>query len=256
MRKKIKVGCLIITLIMFVGVMGCNEKDYDDVEITVSIAASLKEPMEKLKEQYEKQNDIKIIYNSGGSGALKKQIEEGAEVDLFLSANSKYVDELIKKDLIDSNYSGDLLENLLVLVKSSDSPEIHSFDDLLKSEKIALGEVSTVPAGQYAKEALINMNLWENLKDKIIFAKDVSIVKSYVERGDVQYGFIYKSDSLGMNNGKTVLEIPNQNHEKILYKYGIIEKSKNKSQCEDFMDFLNSPEAQKIFEEYGFKLCQ
>lgn len=256
MWKKIKVGCFIMTLIMFCGLMGCSNKEPNNVEITVSIAASLKEPMEKLKEKYEKQNDTRIIYNSGGSGALKKQIEEGAEVDLFLSANSSYIDELIEKDLIDAKLSGDLLENLLVLVKSDEAPKIQSFDDLIKADKIGLGEVTTVPAGQYAKEALINMNLWEGLKDKIIFAKDVSVVKSYVERGDVQYGFIYKSDSLGMNSGEIALEVPKDAYEKILYKYGIVEKSKNKSQCQDFLNFINSKEAQMVFEEYGFKLCR
>lgn len=255
MCKKIIAG-LIVAGVLALNLTGCSKKQEDKKDLTISIAASLQKPMEEIKKEFENKNKVIINYNVGGSGTLEKQIVQGANVDVFFSANEKYVNELINKDLINKNEKYNILQNSLVLIESNKSNEkINNLNDLVGlKEKIAIGEVNTVPAGQYAKETLENLKLWDKLKGNFVYAKSVTVAKNYVEKGEADFGFVYKTDAINMKNSKIAYEIPSNYHKPIIYSLGIIKNSKNNKESKEFVEFLKSNEAKRVFKEYGFKL--
>ncbi|QAS61093.1 molybdate ABC transporter substrate-binding protein [Clostridium septicum] len=257
MCKKIS-KIVILILSMGILLMGCSSKknEVKNKEITISIAASLKDPIEKIKEEYEKNNNVKININAAGSGTLKKQISEGAEVDIFFSASKKYVDQLIKDGLVLSEDRSDPIKNSLVLIKNKEvKNNFNSLEDLKNIDgKIAIGEWNTVPAGEYAKESLENINIFSSLEDRMVLAKDVKAVKTYVENSDAEYGFIYKSDSLDLKSSEVVLEVPNNLHKEISYSLALINSSSNKDEAKKFINFMTADKGKEIFNEYGFTM--
>ncbi|MBT2705474.1 molybdate ABC transporter substrate-binding protein [Bacillus sp. ISL-35] len=241
---------------LFTVMSGCGaNSDTEGTELTVSAAASLREALEEAAKTYSKQNpDIKIVYNFGGSGSLQQQISQGAPVDLFISAAQDQFNVLMSKQLIDQNHNAKLLKNELVLITQKDNENLHSVKSLTKDEisRIAIGTPETVPAGMYAKQALVSLGLWEELELKLIPTKDVRQVLSYVETGNVEAGIVYKTDA---QVSEKVRIIPFQKealHDPIIYPAGVITGSKHKEEARRFLDFLKGREAMKIFEKYGF----
>ncbi|WP_396147033.1 molybdate ABC transporter substrate-binding protein, partial [Anaerospora sp.] len=169
------------------------------VELNVSAAVSMKDALAEIQKIYQEKNpNVKIIYNLGASGALQKQIEQGAPADLFISAAPKQMNDLAEKNLVNTATRKNLVENKLVVVVPKDSKlEIAKYEDLTKEgiQKLALGETATVPAGQYAQEVLKKLSLWDKVQDKVVFAKDVRTVLAYVETGNVEAGIVYKTDA-------------------------------------------------------------
>lgn len=251
MRKKIAILWIICLSILF---MSCTNTKEDVKEINISLAASLLEPINTIIEEYEKENNIKINVNSGGSGTLKKQISEGAEIGMFFSANEKYVDDLIEEGLVSEDKKSNPVSNTLVLIKNKNvNDELKEISDLVNlNKKIAIGEINTVPAGEYTKEALTNMNLWNSIESNVIYCKDVNAVKTYVERGEVDYGFIYKSDSIDLKESEIIVEVPEEYHKKIVYSLAPINGYEYSDECNKFIDFLNSTKGKEILKEYGF----
>ncbi len=232
-----------------------TEPKAEPISLTISAAASLKDAAEELKGIYAKQHqDVKITYTFGASGTLQKQIEEGAPVDLFISAGKKQMDALEEKDLIVKESRKDLLGNDLVLVVKKDS-KIADFADLSKPEveKISIGTPESVPAGQYAKDALTTMKLWDKLQPKLVLAKDVRQVLTYVETGNVAAGIVYGSDAVMGKDIKVAASAPADSHKPILYPMAIVKNTKQQKAVEDFAAFLAGEEAAKVFEKYGFK---
>lgn len=254
MRKKVAISLLLVFSLLFVSCY--KTKDNKVKEINISVAASLLEPINKIIDEYKLDNEITINVNSGGSGTLKKQISSGADVGLFISANEKNVDELISEGLVDTNKKSNPITNKLVLIKSNNAKqEINNLQDLINLDgKIAIGEISTVPAGEYAKESLVNQGIWDKIQDKIIFCKDVTAVKAYVERGEVEVGFIYKSDAIDIENATVAIEVSEDTHKEIIYTMAPIEGYKQSVECNEFIKFINSDKAKEILKEYGFSI--
>jgi molybdate transport system substrate-binding protein len=223
--------------------------------IQVSAAISLKDALAVLKESYEKKNpDADVRFNLASSGMLQKQIEEGAPVDLFISAGKKQMDELAAKKLIVPETRSDLLSNELALVVSKEKKgTITSFNDLpAKAQSISIGQPETVPAGKYGKETLTNLKLWDAVQKKIMFAKDVRQVLSYVDSGNVDAGLVYRSDTVALKSGAVVAVAPKGSHSPILYPMAIIKDGKNRDAAKKFMEFLKTTEAAKVFANYKF----
>ena len=251
---------LLAAVILIVGLLsGCSKPETDtdekSVELTISAAASLQDSLEEIKEAYENEHtNITIHYNFGGSGALQQQILQGAPVDLFLSAAEDKFDALIEKGFIDQNQKMNLLANELVLiVPKKNEKHIQSFEDVKLSEKIALGTPETVPAGQYGLETLNNMQLWEEVKSKVVYTKDVRQVLTYTETENVDAGIVYKTDALTSDKVEVVAAANDDTHTPIIYPVGIVKDSKSAEAAEDFYNFLQSEEAMEVFVEYGFK---
>ncbi len=220
-----------------------------DKKIVISAAISLREPLQEIEKIYK--SGTKITYNFGASGALQQQIEQGAPVDVFISASSKQMDALQKKNLIYSDTRTVLAANQLALVTSG--KKVVSVKDLARPEiqRIAIGDPKSVPAGQYAEESLHSYQLFDTVKSKIIYGKDVRQVLTYVETGNVDAGFVYLTDAQTSNQVKIVAIIPPEAHSKIVYPLAVLQRSQN-PEAKDFAKFLTSESAQSIFRKYGF----
>ncbi len=224
--------------------------------LTISAAASLKEVMTDIKSEYEKTYPSdKIIFNFGGSGALQKQIENGAPVDIFISAATKQMNELVNKNLILPNSNFILLENSIVLIKPKNSKlKVSSFNDLIKPEvkKIAIGEISSVPVGQYSMEIFNNLKINEKVSNKLIYGKDVLSVLSWVESDNVDLGIVYKTDAISSTKVIIIANAPANSHKPVEYPIGIVKDSKNIGKSQQFIKFLKNNKAKSLFKKYGF----
>ena len=174
--------------------------------ITVSAAISLKNAFEETGKAFmEKYPGAKVIFNFGASGDLARQIEGGAPVDVFASAAQKDMDDIGKKDLITANSRKDFAKNAVVLVKPAGSAiPFESLQDLQRAEvrKVAIGNPKTVPAGRYAEEGLRHYNLWDAIKDKLVFSENVWQVLDYVARNEVDAGLVVRS-SASLRKGRS-----------------------------------------------------
>ncbi|MBE5666330.1 molybdate ABC transporter substrate-binding protein [Staphylococcus sp. SS87] len=218
-------------------------------EIQIAAAASLTDVTKKLESEFKKEHkNADIKFNYGGSGALRKQIESGAPVDVFMSANTKDVDALKDKNKAHDTYK--YAKNTLVLIGDKNS-NYKSVKDLKDNDKLALGEVKTVPAGKYAKQYLDNNNLFKDVENKIVYAKDVKQVLNYVEKGNAKQGFVYKTDLYKQNKKiDTVKEIQDiQLKKPITYEAGATSDNKL---AKEWMEFLKSDKAKEILKEYHF----
>lgn len=260
MKKYVMLLCVLIISFMLVSCSQSNEtkkaRDEKSTEIAVAAAASLTDVMEEISGVYQEKNpEVKITFTFGSSGSLMNQIEEGAPVDIFLSAASKQMDQLEKKNLIEKDTRKDLLENEMVLIvpKNTDK-EISNFEDIAtkKVEKIALGDPKSVPAGQYSKEIIHFLKVEEQIEDKVVEGTDVRQVLSWVETGEVDCGMVYATDAMTSDLVKVVAKAPEGSHRPVVYPAALIKGSKNLEESQEFLDFLSTKEAQEIFEKYGF----
>lgn len=218
--------------------------------ITISAAASLQDALNEAIEEYNKDNDINIDINYGGSGALREQILKGAPVDLFISASQDDFKQVEDEGLIIEKK--DYLENKLVLICPENSTTVNSIDDLSSAEQIAIGEVDTVPAGKYAKEAFTSLNIFDELENKYIYVSDVRAVLTYVAQGEVDAGVVYETDAkTEEDNIDIVDEFGKDTHTPIIYPIGTLSDSK---EVKAFYDFLNEDSTLEIFKKYGFTI--
>jgi len=255
MEKKPFMGSMILILIALF-MMGGTQA-HADSEIIVSAAISLKNAFEDIGKTFmEKYPGTKVVFNFGASGDLARQIEAGAPVDVFASAAQKDMDDIGKKDLIVANSRKDFAKNGVVLVKPADSTiPLQTLTDLQKKEirKIVIGNPKTVPAGRYAEEALRFFNLWDALKDKLIFAEHVRQALDYVARNEVDAGLVYSTDAIARSKDvKVVTRLPEDSHQSVVYPIGVIKGRKEESLSRTFVDFVLSAEGQRVLNKYGF----
>jgi molybdate transport system substrate-binding protein len=226
------------------------------VQLTVSAAISLKDALDQAKQLYTTANpSVSMAMNYGASGTLQLQIEQGAPVDVFLSAAPKQMDVLESKGLVLEGTRKDLLSNEVVLIVPKDSTlGITGFRDLLRPEvqKVALGEPVAVPAGKYAQEVLTSLGIYDQVNAKAVLAKDVRQVLTYVETGDVDAGIAYKTDAFSSAKVKVVAEAPAASHSSVIYPVAVIKGSKNVAAAKAFEDFLSGPQARALFQKHGF----
>lgn len=245
-NKKIKLLSVLLCVLTFTGCSNSQEK-----ELTISVATSLLNPINEIVKEYENKNNIKVNVNYGSSGTLKTQIENGADVCAYFSANEKFMNELVEENIVKEDEIKVPISNSLVLIKSDKcNYNIKGLEDILKYDvTMAIGQVDTVPAGQYAKESLEKLNIFNKIKDKLVYGKDVSAVKNYVETNEVDLGIVYKSDSLDLKNSKVIIEVPKDLHEEINYTLAPINSNKDSKKI---VDFINSKYSKDILRKYGF----
>lgn len=235
-----------------------NDSSENHVALTISAAASLKDAFVEIASLYEKKTGQDVVFNFGASGALQKQIETGAAVDIFASAGSKQMDDLAAKQLVDNETRRDFAGNELVLIVPQDSKiTLSDFAQLNEGEvkQIAVGNPKTVPAGQYSQQVFLFLKLDDVLQQKLVLAEDVRQVLDYVERGEVDAGIVYKTDAM-IAGGKVrmVAEAPPTSHDPILYPIAIINDSNQKNEAQKFIEILCGPDGQSILSKYGFSV--
>ncbi|MEQ9551612.1 MAG: molybdate ABC transporter substrate-binding protein [Coleofasciculus sp. G3-WIS-01] len=265
--KKRRVFSLMAGMVAtFLIVVGCSQMtppnpsatSPESVELTVSAAASLQDAMKAIAPLYtQEQANVTITYNFGSSGSLQQQIEQGAPVDVFLSAAPKQMNALQEKDLLLTDTRKDLLKNSIVLVTPKDKTDISDFKELStdKVNKVAIGDPETVPGGQYGKQVLTSLNLYAPLQTKLVFAKDVRQVLSYVETGNVEAGLVYATDAKVSDNVKVIATAPDVSHAPIIYPVAVLKESKNPDSAKAFVQFLSTEPAKTVFKDYGFSLA-
>jgi len=224
-------------------------------EITVSAAISLKDALDEIAQLYRAKFPGTLIhFNLGGSGTLQRQIEQGAPVDVFISASPDQMDALESKGLLLGGSRKDMVRNSVVLIVPKGKQGIASFQDLAAAEVkfIAVGEPKTVPAGKYAQEILTHFGLYDKLKPKFVLGKDVRQVLTYVATGNADAGIVYATDALTSADVTVVATAPKDSHSPVVYPLAIIKNSKNVEEAKKFADFLTAPDSTSVFKKYGF----
>ena len=272
-----KIISLMLVLILALSIAGCTSNEAPDeivdedsgqvlednsveevdeeVTILLAAAASLKNSIDnELIPLFEEQNpNIKVEATYDSSGKLQSQIEEGADVDVFMSAAMKQMNELDEQGMILEDSIVELLENKIVLiVPKGSNTSISSFEGILDAERIAVGDPESVPAGQYAQESFTNLNMWDQVLEKASLGTNVTEVLNWVAEGSADAGVVYSTDAASNENVEVVAEAPEGSVSKVIYPIGVIKASTNEEAAKTFIEFLQSEEALNIFESYGF----
>ncbi len=222
--------------------------------ISVFAAASLKEVINELADEYAKKNPaMKFIKNYGASGQLAKQVEQGAPADIFISANTEWMEYLKNKKLVDTASIGIFTYNTLVFAGMPGKAS--SMQDLIKLERIAIGSPKSVPAGEYAMEAFMKAGLDKQLEKKLVMAKDVRECLMYAERGEVDGAFVYRTDALQVaKNVKILFTVPQDLYPRVNYPLALTASGAKKTEAAAFFAFLKTSEAKAVLTKYGFQV--
>ena len=243
---------VILTLILLISL---SENAAQAAELNVFAAASLTDALKEIGANYEKQTADKVLFNFGASSLLARQIEEGAPADVFFSADEARMDQLDKKDLVLKGTRKSRLSNSLVVVTAADSQiKITSPADLAdaKIRRIALADPKAVPAGVYSKAWLEKEQLWSTVEAKIVPTDNVRAALAAVESGNIEVGMVFKTDAAISKKVRIAYEVPIKDSPKISYPMAVMKNSKSVESAKKFVEYLDSNDAAKIFEKYGF----
>lgn len=235
----------------------CAEHGLAQTSLIVSAAASLKDALADVETAYAKsQTHVEFSNNFGSSGTLAMQIDRGAPADVFLSAAARPMDDLEAKGLIVAGTRRNLLRNSLVLIVPLDS-QLHDFQGLTgpSVRTIALGDPASVPAGQYGRQTLAALHLLDKLSAKLVLAKDVRQVLTYVETGNADAGLVYATDARISGKVRVVATAPDSSHDPIVYPVAVIKGGHNEQAARSFVDYLSSAAAKAIFVNHGFTIA-
>lgn len=199
--------------------------------------------------------DVVFRNNAGSSGTLSMEIQQGAPVDILLSAASKPMDNLLAKGLLIAETRRDLLRNKLVLVAPANS-SLAGFDGLAdKSIRIvAIGDPASVPAGEYGEQTLTALNLMDKLRSKLVLGKDVRQVLTYVETGNADAGLVYATDARTSGRVRVVATAPDNTHDPIVYPVAVLCASRSPEAAREFVKYLEGDEAKAVFLKNGFTM--
>jgi molybdate transport system substrate-binding protein len=223
-------------------------------DVHLSVATSLKDVVNELTDSFARVHpDVKFLKNYGGSGALAKQIVNGAPADLFISANLEWMEYLKDRKLVDTAGIGAFAYNTLVFA-GIPAGKIEKMDDLLKLEKIAIGSPKSVPAGEYAMEAIRKAGLDKQLEKKLVMARDVRECLMYAERGEVEGAFVYRTDALPAKQVKILFIVPQGLYSRVTYAMALTVAGVKKKEAEDFYKYLQSDDAKAVLGKHGFAL--
>ena len=274
MREIWKISAVILVMSAALGLVACGSSGTGqeapqeaDVEaeteavggtLTLAAAASLEkvfteELIPMFNEQYP---DVVIEGSYDSSGKLQTQIEEGAPVDVFFSAATKQMTALSEEGMIADDTMVELLENKIVMIVPAGNEERFSgFKEIVNADMIAIGDPESVPAGQYAKEALTNLGLWDQVEGRLSVGTNVTEVLNWVAASSAEVGIVYATDAASIADQVSVIaEAPEGSCQKVIYPAAMLSGSQNPEASQAFLDFLQTEEAAKVFEAAGFTM--
>ena len=226
--------------------------------ITLFAASSLTEVLSQLVVAFEAEYPVKVKISTASSGTLARQIEQGAKPDLYLSANSHWVNYLDSLGYMLQGSASVVAKNELVLIGQLGSDPVDSSlsQSLLsiehgKNAKLSMGKPAHVPAGLDTYQSLKYLGRLEEIEQKLIFTKDVRAALKLVELGEVSYGAVYKTDALRSKKVRILGKFPSESHEPIVYTLGTCTGN---PRVDDFRIFLSSEKGQALWQEYGFSI--
>jgi len=229
--------------------------------VNVFAAASMKTALDDAIRLWKTQSGKEVVATYGSSGTLARQIAAAAPADIFISADLAWVDDIAKKSLIKPDSRRNLVGNTLVLVAAAGTGlkiGLEKESNLAASlgiEKLAVGDVKSVPAGKYAKSALENLGLWASVEPNLVMQENVRSALALVARGEARLGIVYGSDAVAESKVQVIASFPEASHAPIVYPVALIAASTNPD-AQPFLDFLFSNDAQLIFKTNGFTLLE
>ena len=242
----------VMATVVFFGITAASAVAAD---VKVFAAASLTDVLEVIAKKFEAQGGAHIQFNFAGSNVLARQILQGAPVDLFASADEVEMDAVANSGLLANGTRHDLLSNSLVIVVPDDSNlKVLSPGNLANSsfKRIALGDPEMVPAGVYAKAFLEKQGIWDSIRNKVIPAANVRAALAAVSAGEADAGIVYKTDALISKGTKIAYEISVADGPRIRYPVALVKGAENSIDAKKFLEYLRSPDAARIFAQYGF----
>ena len=258
MRKIDRQGvCRVALLAAFVFLpclVACKRTQTKDHRVVIFAAASLTDALHAINSAArDSLPDTELLFNFAGSSILARQTIAGSPADIFFSANPEWMQELVKRQLVDSHHVQDVLSNRLVVVVPKNSTlAIHSLRDLEQHEVafIAVADPAHVPAGRYAKQTLAKAGIWKNVIDKLVSAQDVRAALSFVEAGEADAGIVYYSDTRVSKRVKIAFDIPDSLQPDIRYQAALLKTAA--PAAAHVLGQLTSPVAAQIFKQGGF----
>jgi molybdate transport system substrate-binding protein len=241
--------CGILAIFFFVAL----EAPLQAADLRISVAASMTDVFKDLIEDFSReQPNIKVLPNFGSSGGLAKQIYQGAPADLYVSANITWMQYLIDSQKIDSESLNTLAHNSLVLV-GMNANSIKNLSEISEMKRIGIGSPGSVPAGQYARQALAELGLYDSLLQagKLVMAKDVRQALIYADRGETTASFVYKTDALLARNAVILFEVPQHLYSRISYRMALTKTGAAKKEARIFYEFVAATAAKTVV-KYGF----
>lgn len=226
------------------------------VTLTVSAAASLREVLTELDSVYQAENPgVAVRANFGASGALRQQIEQGAAVDVFISASERHTDALQRAGLIDPRTRRALAGNELVLVVPAASPSpATDFRSLAAPavKRVAMGAAGSVPAGEYGDEVLRSLGIADAVAEKAVYGQNVRQVLTYVESGNVDAGIVYRTDAAASRRVRVAATAPPGTHRPITYPLAVVRGSRHSEDARAYAAFLLGPRGREVLARRGF----
>ncbi len=223
-------------------------------QLNLSAAASLKESLNEMTDKYSATHPgTTFLKNFGASGALAGQIENGAPSDLFISASTEWMDYLKNKKLVDAASEKNFAYNLLVFAGTT-GKKVSGMKDLAGLDKIAIGSPKSVPAGEYATQAIKRSGLDQKLAGKLVMGKDVRECLMYAELGEVDGAFVYRTDALQAKKAKILFTVPADLYSRVTYPMALTSAGTKNSEAKAFIDWLQGNDAKLILKKYGFEL--
>ncbi len=251
---------MLLTLLFALCAFGTNQAAAQDQRMIVFAAASLKDALDEVNAAYKQAKDVEIVTSYAGSGALIKQIEQGAPAEVFISADLESMDYGAQKKAVQDNTRVNLLGNRLVLIAAADAKISNvtinsSFDlaGLAGNGRITTGDVRAVPVGRYAQAALEKLGLWTAAQPKLAMVENVRVALSLVARGEAPLGIVYETDAKAEPKVKVIGAFPADSHPAIIYPAALTAAAKP-GNAAAYLDFLQSPAARAIFEKRGFTI--
>lgn len=235
----------------------CNG-DLKAAELRISVAASMTEVFKDLIADFSKLHPgVKILPNFGPSGGLAKQINLGAPADLYVSANPKWMEFLIKQKKINSATKTTFAYNSLVFVGQK-AETIASLDDLKNLQRIGIGSPKSVPAGQYAQQALVKIGIYDQLlaEGKLVMAKDVRQALIYADRGETDGSFVYRTDALLATRAVVLFDVPQELYDRVTYPIALTIEGVDKPNAQAFYQYIGSSDAAAIVRKHGFIISE
>lgn len=222
-------------------------------EVRIFAAASLTDALSEVIDRFEaSRSDTRVVPQFGGSSDLARQILAGAPAALFFSADERQMNRVAESGLVDEATRRDLLSNQLVIVepKTAGSP-IRSPRDLRFLAHVAMADPEAVPAGVYARRYLEKVGLWKELAHKVVPTLDVRGALAAVASGNVEAGFVYRTDASIEPRVRVAYEVPRNQGPRILYPVAVLRQEKSEDAFA-LLRFLGTAEAGRVFEKYGF----
>ncbi len=227
-------------------------------DITIFAAASLTNALQDIGKSYEAKTHDHVVFSFAASSTLAKQIEASSGADIFLSADTDWMEYLDTRGLIDHPTRKNLLGNALVLIAPADSTASMDVTDhfpllaALHGGRLSIAEPDSVPAGKYGRTALISLGVWSTVQDHLVSAENVRVALAYVARKEAPLGIVYKTDAISEPKVKIVGTFPENSHQPIVYPAALTKDAK--PEAKDFLAYLSSPEVHAAFDKAGFTI--